>query len=46
MRRKIAVFGAGAIGSSVGADLANAGCDVTIIDQWKKTIAAAKLKVD
>lgn len=31
---RIAVLGAGAIGSSVGADLTDAGEDVTLIDQW------------
>src|SRR6478752_6054269 len=34
MQRKIAVLGAGAIGSSVGADLTQAGYGITIIDQW------------
>ena len=34
MEKKIAVLGAGSIGSSVGADLTDAGLDVTIIDQW------------
>ena len=32
--RKIAVLGAGAIGSSVAADITRAGYDVTVIDQW------------
>ena len=32
--KKIAVLGCGAIGSSVSADLTQAGLDVTIIDQW------------
>jgi 2-dehydropantoate 2-reductase len=32
--RKIAVLGAGAIGSSVSADLTKAGYDITVIDQW------------
>jgi 2-dehydropantoate 2-reductase len=31
---KVAVLGCGAIGSSVGADLTDAGFDVTLIDQW------------
>lgn len=34
MSDKIAVVGTGAIGSSVAADLTDAGHDVTIIDQW------------
>jgi 2-dehydropantoate 2-reductase len=39
---KIAVFGAGAIGSSVGADLTEAGEDVTLIDQWPAQVEALK----
>ena len=42
MSRKIAVLGAGAIGSSVGADLTQAGLDVTIIDQWPAQVEAMK----
>lgn len=42
MKRRIAVLGAGAIGSSVGADLINAGCDVTIIDQWPAQVEAMR----
>jgi len=42
MSRKIAVLGAGAIGGSVGADLANAGHDVVLIDQWPAHIEAMK----
>jgi len=42
MNRKIAVLGAGAIGSSVGADLTKAGLDVTIIDQWPAHVEAMK----
>ncbi len=34
MQPKIAVFGAGANGSSIGADLTEAGHDVVLIDQW------------
>lgn len=34
MTRRIAVAGTGAIGSSVAADLTDAGHDVTLIDQW------------
>jgi 2-dehydropantoate 2-reductase len=40
MHRKIAVLGAGAIGSSIGADLTKAGHDVTIIDQWPAHVEA------
>src|SRR3954464_4421794 len=40
MSRKIAVLGAGAIGSSVSADLTHAGLDVTVIDQWPAQVEA------
>lgn len=40
MHGKIAVLGAGAIGSSIGADLTKAGHDVTIIDQWPAHVEA------
>ena len=40
--RKIAVLGAGAIGSSVGADLVKAGHDVALIDQWPAHVEAMK----
>jgi 2-dehydropantoate 2-reductase len=40
--RKIAVLGAGAIGSSVGADLTHSGHDVTIVDQWPQQVEAMK----
>jgi 2-dehydropantoate 2-reductase len=40
--RKIAVLGAGAIGSSVSADLTKAGYDVTVIDQWPAQVEALK----
>lgn len=40
MGKRIAVLGAGAIGSSVGADLTAAGYDVTIIDQWPAQVEA------
>ena len=39
---KIAVLGAGAIGSSVGADLTRAGRDVALIDQWPAHVEAMK----
>ncbi|HSQ03781.1 MAG TPA: 2-dehydropantoate 2-reductase N-terminal domain-containing protein, partial [Burkholderiales bacterium] len=42
MDRKIAVLGAGAIGSSVSADLTKAGRDVTVIDQWPAQVEALK----
>jgi len=42
MGKAIAVLGAGAIGSSVGADLTRAGLDVTIIDQWPAHVDAMK----
>ena len=34
MAKKIAVLGCGAIGSSISADLTQAGHDITVIDQW------------
>ena len=43
MTKKIAVLGAGAIGSSVGADLTDAKYDVTIIDQWPQQVDAMKV---
>ena len=42
MDRKIAVVGAGAIGSCVAASMTRAGCDVTIVDQWPQHIDAMK----
>jgi 2-dehydropantoate 2-reductase len=42
MGRPIAVLGCGAIGSSVAADLAQAGHDVTVIDQWPAHVEAMK----
>jgi 2-dehydropantoate 2-reductase len=42
MSRKIAVLGAGAIGSSISADLTKAGYDVTVIDQWPAQIEELK----
>lgn len=42
MQRRIAVLGAGAIGSSVAADLARAGCDPAVIDQWPAQIEALR----
>lgn len=40
--KKIAVLGVGAIGSSIGADLTQAGFDVTLIDQWPAHVRAMK----
>ena len=42
MFKKIAVLGAGAIGSSIAADVAKAGYDLTVIDQWPAHIEAMK----
>ena len=42
MNKKIAVLGAGAIGSSIGADLTKAGHDVVLIDQWPEHVEAMK----
>ncbi len=42
MSKRIAVLGAGAIGSSVSADLTKAGLDVTVIDQWPAQVEAMK----
>ena len=43
MGKKIAVLGAGAIGSSVGADLTKTGLDPLIIDQWPQHVEAMKM---
>lgn len=40
--KKIAVLATGSIGSCVGADLADAGLDVTLIDQWAAHVEAMK----
>ena len=42
MGRKIAVLGAGAIGSSISADLTKAGYDITVIDQWPAQVETMK----
>jgi len=42
MQPKIAVLGAGAIGSSIGADLTQGGYDVTIVDQWPAQVEALR----
>jgi len=40
--KKIAVLGAGAIGSSISADLTKAGYDVSVIDQWPAQVEALR----
>jgi 2-dehydropantoate 2-reductase len=42
MGKKLAVLGVGAIGSSIGADLTEAGEDVTLIDQWPAHVEVMK----
>jgi 2-dehydropantoate 2-reductase len=42
MAKKIAVLGSGANGASIGADLAKAGLDVVLIDQWPEHVAAMR----
>jgi 2-dehydropantoate 2-reductase len=42
MSKRIGVLGAGAIGSSVGADLTEAGEDVVLIDQWPAHVEAMR----
>ena len=42
MGKKTAVLGAGAIGSSISADLTKAGHDITVIDQWPAQVEALK----
>jgi len=42
MYKQIAVLSTGAIGSSIGADLTQAGCDVSLIDQWPAHVEAMK----
>ena len=44
MIRRIAIFGAGAIGSVVGGMLTRAGHDVTLIDQWPAHVEAMKAR--
>lgn len=39
---RVAVLGTGANGSVIGADLANAGVDVTFIDQWPENVKAIR----
>ena len=42
MTKKIAVLGTGANGMAIGADLARAGHDVVLIDQWPENVAAMR----
>ena len=42
MDKSIAILGAGAIGSSIGADLTKAGYNVVLIDQWPAHVEAMK----
>jgi 2-dehydropantoate 2-reductase len=42
MKRRIAVLGTGAIGSSITADLTKAGHDVILIDQWPAHVEAVR----
>ena len=42
MTGRVAILGAGAIGSSVGADLTEAGEDVVLVDQWPAHVEAMK----
>ncbi len=44
IRKRVAVLGAGAIGSSIGADLTNAGEEVTLVDQWPSHVEAMKAR--
>lgn len=40
--KRIALLGAGANGASIGVDLARAGLDVVLIDQWPEHVAAMR----
>ena len=42
MIEKIAVFGTGANGSCIAANLIDAGLDVTLIDQWPEHVNAMR----
>jgi len=42
MSKKIAVLGAGAIGSMISAELTKANLDVTVVDQWPAQVEAMK----
>jgi 2-dehydropantoate 2-reductase len=41
-KKKIAIVGSGANGSSIGADLIRAGLDVTLVEQWPEHVAAMR----
>jgi 2-dehydropantoate 2-reductase len=41
---KVAILGSGANGASIGADLAEAGLDVTLIDQWPAHVEAMRAR--
>ena len=40
--KKIAILGTGANGAAFGADMINAGLDVTFIEQWPAHVAAMR----
>jgi 2-dehydropantoate 2-reductase len=42
MNKKICVLGAGGIGSCVSASMTDAGCDITLVDQWADHINKIK----
>lgn len=44
MIKRIAIIGAGAIGSVVGGLLTRAGCDVTLVDQWPEHVEAMRAR--
>ena len=44
MSKSIAVLSTGAIGSSIAADLTEAGHDVSLIDQWPEHVAAVRAR--
>ncbi|MGD9956611.1 MAG: ketopantoate reductase family protein, partial [Candidatus Nanopelagicales bacterium] len=39
---RVAVLGTGANGAGIGADLADAGVDVTFVDQWPENVEAIR----
>jgi 2-dehydropantoate 2-reductase len=44
MKKRIAIVGAGAVGSYLGGHLARAGNDVTLIDPWPEHVAAIRAR--
>ena len=42
MNKKICILGAGGIGSCVSASMTDAGCDITLVDQWADHINKIK----